>query len=258
MTPKDVKALIPVQVQAFKCPVCHKLHLDYEKSRQCVKVCGAAAYRKDLANRKDAIRVTNMRMVREAATSLPDAIERLIAYCKTLGIKLQFTEYPDRLDDVRNSHGSPVGFPRHSGWDGDAKNDKIPETYPGFYGSWKGSIRGRCPMKSCYNGSREIDLRCLFDHVVEGFYSGTGNPSKDFSIEGYMFLYDFPKMCTQGGLFSVFKGKGAYPLMDNLRAIELAHSFSPKLLEAIKKPRGPRHPKPLTVGWIHNNFEYQS
>lgn len=234
MTPKDVKALQPIPTASFKCPVCKHLYLNVEAAAICTKRCGADAYRKDLAARKEEKREKNMHWVRENAISLPHAMELLVSYTKTLGITLSFSQYPKYMGDVSNSHGAPLGgFPRV--WSSYDNKENFPGKYPGFEGRWEGTIRGKCPYSSCFDYRREITFHCLVEHIVSGFHSGSGCPGKDFSIGGYLFLYDFPKMMLPGNFMKTLFH--VYPNIKNLEAIELAHTLSPKLIEAASKPK---------------------
>lgn len=233
MTPKDVKALKPLPVAASQCPICKTLYSTYLKAEGCAQKCGWEAYRNDLTQRKEAKRRQQMNWVRENATSLPHAIELLKEYCSTLRIKLDIKEYPDSLGDISNTHNAPLNFKTNSGWE--REKNGLPESYPGFEGRWEGKIRGKCPMKGCWDKNK-VNLTCLFEHIVSGFHDGTGCAGNDFSIGGSIFLYDFPKIMTQGGLIKTLFH--IEPRMKNLQAMELAYTLSPKLLEAANKLRG--------------------
>jgi hypothetical protein len=236
MTPKEAKALKPLSVAALQCPVCKRLYLAPDKAATCTKKCGWKAYLSDLANRKETTRKANMDWVRLNATSPSHAIKLLIQYTKTLGITLSFTAYPSYFYDISNSHNAPIGFVTNW-WGKDKEKGKdLPSSYPGFSGNWVGTIRGQCPYRGCWK-KNEPDLNCLFEHIVNGFSSGTGCPAQNFHIGGQFYLYDFPKMMTKGGLISTLLE--LRPGIPNLKAIEIACELSPKLIISAAKVKNP-------------------
>ncbi len=227
MTPKDVKALVPVSTTSYMCPVCEKLYTDRVKAEKCTKDCGWATYRTDLAKRNDLKRQANMNYVRLNATSPHDAVQLLVKYAKTVGLDVKFTSYPTRIDDVRNSHGAPIGFP--TAWSSYGNKNTLPFYYPGCSGTWVGKIRGKCPKKDCCDRNAP-DLRCLFEHVVNGFFTGTGCQGEDFDISGYFFFYDFPKMMAPAGLTKTIREW--FPNVNSLNLVDVVSGLSPKLITA--------------------------
>jgi hypothetical protein len=234
MTPKDVKALAPITVTSYQCPVCKKLHLAVDKAAQCTKKCGADAYRKDLARRHEERRQESMDWVRLNATSPRHAIRLIEEQAKTFGLIVHISQYPNELGNVFNSHGAPNDFPRV--WSSYENKKNLPTTYPGFRGRWEGTVRGKCPNKACWNRNKP-DLGCLFECLLHGFFSGTGCPAEDFSIGGYFFLYDFPKMIEPAGLSKTLRE--VYPRLNGLNLVEVVAHLSPKLIEASKQFKKP-------------------
>lgn len=244
MTPKDVKALAPIPTASYQCPVCKKLHIDQVKAWLCVKKCGADAYRKDLARRHDEKREKSMNWIKDNATSPNDAMRLLVEHAKSFGLTVKIDQYPNEFTDVLNSHGAPDGFPRV--WSQYDNKKNLPLTYPGFAGRWDGSVRGKCPNKTCWNKNKP-DLKCLFECITNGFFSGTGCPAEDFSIGGYFFLYDFPKMLQPAGLSKTLRE--IFPDTNGLALVDVVAHLSPKLIEAAKHQE-----KPLNLEVKHDTY----
>lgn len=233
MTPKEARAMRPTPVAGQQCPVCKRVYLDETKAAACTKTCAWKAYLQDLRERREATRQAGMDYVRNNATSIEHAMKLMVEYCKGLGIKLTFEQYPKHFGDVSNSHRSPKGFPTNWG----RNEGSIPSSYPGWSGNWVGTIKGKCPMRNCHRrGYNDIDTSCLFEHMVNGFHTGTGNPGgPKFQISGEVFIYDFPKMMTTGSLLAAILK--ASPKTQNLKAIEYATRMSDLMQDVAANPK---------------------
>ena len=187
---------MPVEkISAYQCSYCASLHLGVSLAKRCSAKC----YRRDLAKRKqerverDAERLGNT--VRLQARCYDEIWDLLTINAKKyMDMKVVFTKVPDRFGMVSNTHGAPIGGVENWG----QKSDK-PCGYPGWNGRFEGEVK---LLKR--RGKGEVDLHSLFGHwgipsynvgfTFTGFHTGTGCPSAKFSISGYIFLQDFPKV----------------------------------------------------------------
>ena len=130
--------------------------------------------------------------IRVTAKTVPELLDRIQTFLRTQDIELTFTSTPYQWSDcVSNSHTSPKGYPQN--WCGQRDAEGIPKGYPGWQGSWKGSIK-------YISKTKEIsfsDLRGVWHDskfCIPFLHTGSGNSGSNFTIEGRLFLYDFPTM----------------------------------------------------------------
>ena len=177
------------KISAYRCPCCSKVHLQEENARKCLGRCLSSRRRqKEVRNlRKERQRLWDS--VRLEAETYDEIWELLIRYSKEhLGLRLELDCVPDRFSDkVSNTHGCPIGGVTNWRCEGN-----LPKGYPGWTGRFEGRVSGKkgVDLHALFYGRFSCDLPFSF----AGFHTGTGCPGSKFSIEGYIFLSDFPKV----------------------------------------------------------------
>lgn len=131
--------------------------------------------------------------IRNNAKSLDDIIRMTTEFLAKRDIDITFNSFPTKYSKmVSNSHNSPRGKPQN--WCGRGDKDGIPKGYPGWTGRWNGTIVNN----GVYKDGKEISLGDLNDHWdklgfrLDFIQTGTGGPGVNFSIEGILFVEDFP------------------------------------------------------------------
>ena len=102
--------------------------------------------------------------IRVTAKTVPELLDRIQTFLRTQDIELTFTSTPYQWSDcVSNSHNSPKGYKQN--WCGQGDAEGIPKGYPGWQGSWKGSIK-------YISKTKEITFRDpVVENVVDKFVS---------------------------------------------------------------------------------------
>ena len=149
--------------------------------------------------------------IRLTATSPHNLIVLLTAFWLRHGIKVTFKDYPANFSlSVSNSHNSPKGYQQN--WCGHSDHQGVPNGYPGWSGTWEGSIE---ILDTCTIAKKGMSFSRLTgawsDSVMDVWYiqTGTGGGGNSFRYNGMLWLYDFPLMHIEfeknGGRLDVYK-----------------------------------------------------
>jgi hypothetical protein len=127
--------------------------------------------------------------IRLTSKSINEVIENLKELFLEYGIKIAFHNYPSTFSiAVCNSHKAPIGY--KTNW-GKQKGD-VPTSYPGFERRWSGNIEvvDKAKAKTVFSGNHPSfgDITDIVDFLC----TGSGNSGDNFSIDGMLWLYDFP------------------------------------------------------------------
>jgi len=179
------------EVAAYRCTICQTLYLGEKVAEKCSKRCLNRLKREKQAQR---IREQKQRLadsVRLEARNYDEIWELLIRYSKEhLGLTLRLDQVPNNFSDkVSNTHRCPIGGITNWG----CRPGK-PRGYPGWEGRFEGRVSGKrgVDLHALFQGSFVGD--CDLPFSFRGFHTGTGCPGDKFSISGYIFLSDFPKV----------------------------------------------------------------
>lgn len=173
----------------YKCNYCDKTLKTKAGINKHEKECINNPIHLDIKNRVEQIRCE--------ATSVEDLVFSIKDYLLELGVEIVFTSYPSCYSEVvSNSHSAPRGYERNGG-----QTKAAPIGYPGWTGRWEGSIKVIDPTilgtSKCLS-FWEITRGGISARAKElNFWylnTGTGTSGDTFSIEGRLYLYDFPKM----------------------------------------------------------------
>lgn len=187
--------IVVVHTTTYHCPVCGKSHAQMMLAEHCRSKCLEQ-------KRVESIHHERIHRARNEATSIHNFVELIVKYSKEwYGIEVGFKEYPNgTLKPLSSSHNSPVGCPQN--WGGHGDKDEIPRTYLGWQGRWEGQAVGTVPNLGTVDygtfrrPKEQADLGFL-RVVFPGINTGTGCPGDKFSIEGKLFLHDFPKIVEE-------------------------------------------------------------
>ena len=133
--------------------------------------------------------------IRCESTNIHEVLVGLRSLWKSIGIYVTLNNYPANFKDkVSNSHNSPKGYKQN--WRG---VPEIVKGYPGWSGNWAGTInvdkeiwKKEITFRHLRDG-KIINKKCRIPRV-EWIKTCNGSSGSKFSIEGILFLYDFPKM----------------------------------------------------------------
>lgn len=176
-------------IKCYSCPLCKTIHKIAPQAHRCLKNCIATQQREEAAEKKMIEMETIRNSVRFEARSLTEAINLLVSKSKEhYNIQLHIDQYPARFGMQSITHVCPIG--KETNWS--TKPDH-PRGHLGWHGRWEGTIRGQWkshfsdtgnPSFSDYIGRNEVGFY--------GFNTGTGSGGSNFSIDGTIFLEDFP------------------------------------------------------------------
>ena len=147
--------------------------------------------------------------IRVTSRSIHEVVKRLQDLWLSVGVKVTFTEYPQRFSDkVSNTHNAPAGYPQN--WRQEA--DK-PKGYPGWSGNWIGTVEVRegSKIKKGIYFSDVVNDSWGNSHLpqVPWLQTGGGGGGESFHYSGMLFIYDFPAMNAEfeanGGHFQVMQ-----------------------------------------------------
>lgn len=192
-----------ISKQMFECEYCGKLYKTEKgvakHEEKCTKNPNHLIRKKEEKYKKYC--TNEIEQIRQEATSPEHLIQLVEKFLLSKGIKITFTSYPSNFRlSVRNSHNSPKGYKQN--WGGHSDKDGIPRGYPGWSGRWEGSIevldKGILGLKSNNISIDNLTTGGSFnDDIVPRLWfiqTGSGSCGHDFSMDGMLWLYDFPKM----------------------------------------------------------------
>lgn len=189
-------------IQQFACEFCSKsfkTENGAEKhEKNCTKNPNSLEMKAQKVRREMDAEIEDIRL---NATSPQHLIQLLESFLLTKGLKLTLNEYPSRFNlSVSNSHNSPIGYKQN--WCGRGDAEGIPRGYPGWTGSWDGSIEIIDPTilnlgKKSYITMGDLSGRWSSDAMrIPWLQTGGGGSrgNNGFNYSGMIWLYDFPKM----------------------------------------------------------------
>jgi len=164
----------------YECEYCNKSYKTLSGVNKHERICNKSP----IESNHNAIET-----IRQSATSIHDLISKITNFLDSIGIEIIFTDYPTTWSDlVSNSHNAPRGYEQNWG-----SEPSKPKGYPGWTGRWKGSIKHK-------NSNKEVRLSDLTHSQgnpvmhIPFMHTGSGCTGQNFSIEGKLYLYDFPLM----------------------------------------------------------------
>lgn len=184
-----------ISIQLFECEFCGKQYKTENGVNKHELTCSENPENNAQLKTKNVID-EKIEEIRVTAENPHHLIEMLQALWLEYGIKVTFNSYPSNFDlMVSNSHNSPRGY--NQNWRDHGDEQGTPKGYPGWVGSWKGTVeiinnkltnRKTEYFSSLLGGGWGGLMNCWF------IQTGSGGCGNDFSYGGMLFLYDFPKM----------------------------------------------------------------
>ena len=172
-----------VSVERYQCGICGNLHSEKKDAISCERSCKKELKQKEQWKQQ----CSELDDIRLTSTSLAEVLIRCNKYLeKYYKVSMDYTSYPDKLGYESITHNSPIGV--KTIWSN--KNpDNLPTSYLAFRGRWKGTVKkvGDGAVKTGFG-----DYIGTFGQKIPFLHSGTGSSGKEFSIDGCMFLQDFP------------------------------------------------------------------
>lgn len=184
---------MPKQITSYVCSYC-KYTLRTEKGiLSHEKTCKHSPITIEAHRTKTAFELA-VKDIQTTSKNVPELLSRLAAYLRTVNIELTINSYPDKWSNcASNSHSAPAGYEEN--WCGMKNSAGVPNGYPGWTGRWEGTIKYLTSTKETYFS--------LLRDRIPFIHTESGCSGANFSIEGKLFLYDFPTMHEE------WKGSGA-------------------------------------------------
>jgi hypothetical protein len=173
-----------ITVERYECSVCGRLHDEKKDASTCVRSC-----KKELKEKEQwRLQREELEDIRLTSTSLAEVLIRCNRYLeKYFKVTMDYTSYPDKLRYESITHNSPVGV--KTIWDSRNNPDNLPSSYLAFCGRWIGKVKKVTDgvVKTGFS-----DYIGTFGQKIPFLHTGTGSGGSGFSIDGCMFLQDFP------------------------------------------------------------------
>lgn len=186
-----------IQTEMYVCEVCNKPYLEFSAAIRCEKSCKKAS--RDLKNHQKLKKEADD--IRLTSSSLSEVIERTAKFMKKqYGVDIVFDSYPNKLGMEHISHNSPIGV--KTVW-GNRDSKGRPTSYLAFKGRWTGTITkdGKEVSFGSYIGTFKRE------HHINFLHSGSGSSGSKFSMDGCIFLQDFPLLEEQYKEYTVLETK---------------------------------------------------
>ena len=209
-----------IQTEMYVCEVCNKPYLKFSDATKCEKSCKKAL--RDLENYQKLKKEADD--IRLTSTSLSEVIKRTAKFMKKqYGVDIVFDSYPDKISMQYISHDAPIGV--KTIWDS-RNSGGLPTEYLAFKGRWTGNITKdkKAVSFSDYIGTFKRD------HLINFLHSGSGSSGSKFSVDGCIFLQDFPLIEQQYNEYIALKEKET--ANKELRRLKTA-IFNKELAEAV-------------------------
>lgn len=220
-----------IQTEMYVCEVCNKPYLEFSAAVRCEKACKKAL--RDLKNHQKLKKEAND--IRLTSTSLSEVIERTAKFMKKqYGVDIVFDSYPNKLGMEYISHNSPIGV--KTVW-GNSDSKGLPTSYLAFKGRWAGIITkdGKEVSFGSYIGTFKRD------HLINFLHTGSGSSGSKFSMDGCIFLQDFPLLEEQYKEYTVLETKATaakelqrQKIAEYNKELDNAVSSDPDVLELTK------------------------
>jgi hypothetical protein len=186
-----------ITVEMYKCSICKKTHTTKKSALSCQVNCRKKA--KENEKRKKAFEKSES--IRLTATSLKDIFVKLNEYLREYHqVRIDFDSYPSRIGMQSITHNAPIGV--RTSWTSNDSEGK-PTSYLAFTGRWEGTVFNLDGTLSSKTFGELIGT--FSSNSFRFLHTGTGSSGTKFSIDGCMFLQDFPIIHSKYELFMQLK-----------------------------------------------------